>query len=798
MRHLVRETWTFLRAWRDAACRGYRNQYGILLAVPVVWGCLETYALPRAAPVGFLAMALFLERRPGRRLVMQALIYTLWSAWLGHHHPGPPAAGSGPRHEEHGPAAREDGGGPRRLEGRVLGFPGGDGRLSFTLATKLGRVRVMAEDPGFPIAPGQFLSISGEMVPPEAPTNPGQFDYPAYLRSLGIVSVVKANSIERIGGPGPWDRLVAATRGALESGLSLTVPAANRPLLEAALLGNTTDLDPAIMEDFRASGMLHILAISGQHVGLIALILLQIFSLLRLPRKLAFLATGGLMALYVPVSGGSISVVRSAIMFWCMLPSILWERPSRGLNNLALAACLCLLWMPYQILSLGFQLSFGATFFLILYSGPISRSMASIRLPGALQSLAGYAWPTAALSGIIFLGLLPILSASVHTLSPTSIAGNLATVGLSSAMLVAGCLALLAAPAGIIGGCFGEAAGQLAGLLALAVKGLARLPGSCRSAEAWPMSWSLLLLFLLLVLPFAIRRGKARVLLLLGLAAFSGRWAWDSIREGWSAPAQAAFLDVGQGDATVLRMPDGVILVDAGPADAGRKVILPYLRAAGINRLDMVVITHPDLDHYGGLAYVAERLPIGRIIHTGDGADTKAWKELEAVLAKRGVPWERARQGQYLYRYRGIRLEVLAPEGPGHFPDRNDNSLVCLLRMPGARLLLTGDMEKSSQAWLLAHAGEESAGSILKVPHHGSGRTTDMDFLRAMRPGIAVISAGRRNRFGHPGRETLETLRGLGSRLLMTPRDGAILYRNAGGVETWDTFLGSGAPDRKM
>ena len=684
------------------------------------------------------------------------------------------------------------------------GFPAlvagtdGPGKVSFTLALKDGKVRVMAGDPGFPIAPGQALSILGTKVPPEGPTNPGQFDYPAYLRSQGVSGVVKAGSIQLKGAPGPWNRLVARTREALEAGLAKTVPEAHRPLMEAALLGKTTDLDPAIMEDFRASGMLHILAISGQHVGLLALILLQIFSFLRLPRKMAFLATGGLMALYVPVCGGSISVVRSAIMFWCMLPSILWERPARGLNSLALAAAICLLLMPYQILSLGFQLSFGATFFLILYSRPISRSMASIRLPGPLQSLAGYVWPTAALSAVIFLGLLPILSSSVHTLSPTSIAGNLATVGLSSAMLVAGCLALLAAPAGILGGCFGETAGQLAGLLALIIKGLAQLPGSCRSAEAWPVFWSLLLLFLLLAFPFAARRGQGRTVLLLGLAAFSGRWAWDSIREGWQAPAQTAFLDVGQGDATLIKLPGAAILVDAGPADAGRKMILPYLRAAGIDRLDMVVITHPDLDHYGGLAYVAERFPIGRIIHTGDDADTKAWKDLKAVLAKRHVPWERAREGQYLYSYGALRLDILAPSGPGQFPGRNDNSLVCLLRMPGARLLLTGDMEKAAQAWLLGRAGRDVEGAILKVPHHGSERTTDMAFLRALRPAISVISAGRRNRFGHPGPETLETLRDLGSRLLLTPRDGAIHYRNTGGAESWDTFLGSGTPDRNM
>lgn len=563
------------------------------------------------------------------------------------------------------------------------------------------------------------------------------------------------------------------------------------------------------MEDFRASGMLHILAISGQHVGIFALILLRICSLLRLPRKAAFVLTGLLLAFYVPVCGSSISVIRSALMFWCALPGILLERPSMGMNNLAWAAFLCLLWMPSQILSLGFQLSFGATFFLILYSRPIARGMERLRVPRTLRGAIGYGWPTLALSGILFLALLPVLAATVHAASPTSVPGNLATVGLSSAMIIAGCLALLAAPAPLLGPCLGETAGLLAASLTSVIHFLADLPGSSLSVRALPLFWSLLLVLLLLVLPFALQRGRGRLVALLGLAAFSGRWACLAAADLWRAPVETVFLDVGQGDATVLRLPGAVMLIDAGPPDAGRKVIVPYLRSAGIGRLDLVVITHPDLDHYGGLREVAEALPIRKLVTAGDRAETKAWKDMEAILATRGVPWETARRGHALYGYNGgldapLSLKVLGPGHPGHFPDRNDNSVLGLLEAHGTRILFTGDMGRAAQAWLPRAPGApgiptaaDLRGSVLKVPHHGSDRTTDMAFLEALRPEVAIISAGRRNRFGHPGPAALETLQRMGSRLLLTPAHGAVTFHAAREGARWETYLPEVPRDRR-
>jgi competence protein ComEC len=814
MGRLVRAGWKsctgFLLGWRSASAKAYRRQAGLCLALPIAWGCVDAYLLPRTAAAGFLACVLFLEERIGKRLALQALLFVAWSQWLGtgmSHPDANPGAGLGG-----GPAAVQVGGAAEGflIEGRVDGFPSRKRKLTFALDTPRGVFRVTAPDTGFPIVPGLRLRIHARSTPPAPPTNPGQFDYPAYLRSQNLAGILEARSLEAIGGPGPWDRLIACLRTTLERGLDRHVPAAQAPLVRAAMLGATDDLDPDLVEDFKASGMLHILAISGQHVGLFALILLQIFALLRLPRKAAYLATGALLGLYVPICGSQISVLRAALMFWSCLPSVIWERPGSVLNNLGWAAVASLVWMPGQILSLGFQLSFAATFLLILYSRPMAVLTARLRLRSALPL---YLVSTPALSLVIFLGLYPLLAALVHTAAPSSILGNLITVGVSSGMIVSACLTLLAGPIAPVAAGFGESTGAFAALLSASVHRLAGWPGAAFSVAALPLGWSLFMGFLVLAFPFALRARKAGPFLLLGIAGFSARWAGGEAWQAWRKPASIAFLDVGQGDGTLCRLPGADILIDAGPPEAGRNVILPYLRAQGINRLDIVVVTHPDLDHYGGLAYVASHIGIGKVIHPGLDADTRAWSDLRATLAERGVPMTAVARGQSLYAGPGMGMSVLSPERAGQYSDRNDNSVVALLALRGRAFLFTGDMGPAAETDLLAHVGKGGVrirDAILKVPHHGSDLSNALPFLQEVRPPIAVFSAGRRNRFGHPGPATVDALERLGSRIYLTARDGAVTFacdRFAGNWSTWlpapaDTLGHHGidaarGPDRK-
>lgn len=774
----------FLLGWRMASAAAYRRQLGLYFAVPLVWGCLDAYALPGWSFLGFLACALFLEERPCRRLAIQTFAFVCWTAWLGAALQPSPSDRSFPPEASLSGDSRSGAWFP--VEGTVEGFPSRKRKLTFALETDRGAYRITSAETDFPIAPGQRLRFQARSIPPSPPTNPGQFDYPAYLRSQDLDGILEARSLADIGRPGPFDRLIAYLRTALEATLDRSVPAAQAPLLRAAMLGATDDLDPGLVEDFKASGMLHILAISGQHVGILALILLQVFALLRLPRKAAFLATGAALGLYVPICGNQISVLRAAIMFWACLPAVLWERPAFGLNSLGWAATIILAWMPHQILSLGFQLSFTATFLLILYSRPMARGLARLRQRKALPV---YLVSNSTLSLVIFLGVYPVLAALVHTVAPSSILGNLVTVGISSGMIVSACLTLLAGPIAPLSACFGESAGGLGALLSACVHRLAHWPGSSLSVAALPLGWSLALLFLVFAFPYAARARKGLAFALLGACAFSGRWAWGEAWRAWDGPASIAFLDVGQGDGTLCRLPGADILIDAGPPEAGRNVILPYLRSQGVNRLDVVIVTHPDLDHYGGLGYVASHMDIGKVIHPGLDADTHAWRDLKAVLEQRGVPMETAFRGQHLYSGKGASMTVLSPERQGQYPDRNDNSVVAHLDVRGRDVLFTGDMGPMPETALMAQGADRLRGAILKVPHHGSDLSSSREFLEAVRPPVAVFSAGRNNRFGHPGPATVETLEELDSRIYVTARDGAVTFAyRRGGIE-WSSYL---------
>ena len=772
----MRAAWAFLKFLHRETARHYRYQYGLVAVVPVIWGCLDAFLWPRIAPLGFLFTALFLEGRPGKRLAWQSLAFTAWCIYLGAVWQTIPSTtlGAKPNFQIH------------KLIGTVYGVPTLSPRCSFLFSTDRGLVRIQAEAPTFKLETGQTLALQVRESPPSPPTNSGQFDFPAYLRSQGVRAAYCAESLELLRPPPWYHRGINFIHAILDRTLTRSVPASQVPLLRACLLGSSEGLDPQIVEDFKASGMLHILAISGQHIGLLALILLQIFSLLRLPRKAAFLVTGILIAIYVPVCGGTISVLRSALMFWCVIPGILWERPGVAMNNLGWAAVIGLLWMPYQILSLGFQLSYAATFFLILYSRSLASLLKQLHIRHAVTT---YLVSTLILSVILYLAAYPVLASSMHATAPSSLVGNLVTISLSSGMLVASCLTILTGPWPLIPKCFGEMAGGFSQGLTTCIHVLAHGPGAAQSVATLPCIWGLFLIFLLVTFPYAARTGRGRILILVGITAFSGRWAYLQTFALWKEPSSVTFLDVGQGDGALCILPEANILIDAGPEEAGRNVILPYLRFHGINRLDLVVVTHPDLDHYGGLAYVAEHVDIGRVVYPGIEAETMAWKKLHAVLVQHHIPMIPVRRGQRLYGYPDISLSVLSPAYSGQFPERNDNSVVTYLEMRGQRLLFTGDMEAPAQEFLLSHAYPNLVGSILKVPHHGSDRSNPSDFLETLHPEIAILSAGRKNRFGHPGPVTVQALQNLGAKLFFTTKQGAITYASDRSHSGWSTWV---------
>lgn len=712
------------------------------------------------------------------------------------------------------------------MEVIVLSFPvrAADGGLVFPIEEKgSGRrkwrthLKALGEtEAPFP-AWGETWRIRGRIRFPPPPTNPGQFDYPRYLRSQDLEGLFEATAGHRLSPAPPPFRLVQRLRTRFEEALAGIIPAGELQMLRAALLGATDLLEPQLLQAFRDSGMLHILAISGQHVSLIALLLLQIFSFLRLPRKAAFLASAVLLGFYLPVTGAPISVTRSVLLFFLLLPAVLFERPGGTLYGLVLAGGLCLLVQPYQVLSLGFHLTFAATAVLLVFSPLLQRTAPAGRDGagggGFIASALAALRTSLALSLFVTLATWPFLAATTHSLSPLSVVGNLLTVPLSSGLLAAG---ILGVPAALIGlpvlpNLFGAAAALFARALGLAVEWLSGLPGSLVSAPSLsPLFLAVLGLFFVL-LPSALRRRRGKTLFLLGACIFIAGWAYGAIRDLVVRPVAVTFLDVGQGDAALVKLPGRLLLVDAGPGSgetgSGSRIILPALRAGGHQRIDQVLLTHPDLDHFGGLESLVGRFPIGEVLYGEEDSASLAFRRLRRKLALHGIPFRRVGCGDLLYRFGTIRLDLLHPcdedfaaLGPR---GKNERSLVVRLSAQGRVLLLAGDLGAPGEERLLSRSGIRSlaagptraslSADLLKVGHHGSNGSSSAAFLKAVGPRYGLLSCGRRNAYRHPGREALGRLQAEGIALFSTARDGAVRVRMKRQGLRFDRFLDSGA-----
>jgi competence protein ComEC len=245
------------------------------------------------------------------------------------------------------------------------------------------------------------------------------------------------------------------------------------------------------------------------------------------------------------------------------------------------------------------------------------------------------------------------------------------------------------------------------------------------------------------------------------------------------------FLDVGQGDAIVIRTPTGAaMLVDCGPAwegdDAGRRTILPFLRSQSIQKLDALFLTHPDTDHIGGAPSILGRVQVKRVFAGGDDWNEEKCPQLYRILRERKLNLTPLERGKSIETGKGVKLRVLNP-GNGKRSTDNEDSLVIRLEYGNSFLLLTGDAGAEAEANML-HCGEDLKAQIIKIAHHGSRFGSTERFLKAVHPQAAIILVGKRNRFGHPAPAVMRRLDGMHVRVFRTDRDGAITAETDGNV----------------
>jgi competence protein ComEC len=533
------------------------------------------------------------------------------------------------------------------------------------------------------------------------------------------------------------------------------------------VLGDRTGLDPGTAESFRIAGTYHVLALSGAQVALLAALATAGLRAFRAGPGLTALLVSAVLAFYAAFVGGDVPVVRATVMAVAVLAGRAIDLDGVVVNLLGLAAIVLLARQPSSIGDPGFQLSFVATLGLVGLSRPVEE-----RLGG----LPRWARAPLAASCAAQAALLPLLAWHFHRLAPAALVLNLAAVPLSAAVLLSG-FAVLAAGAvippaadtlGLLAWCFARAL-LLSGEIVRGAPLLdVRVPGPALGVTLVGAAG---------LVALAMRRRHALAVWAAATAALVAGWAPDVV----DGRFHVAFLDVGQGDAIVLRSPRGrTSLVDAGAAfegglDLGEAVVAPYLWHSGVGRVDHMVLTHPHPDHAGGAPFLARTFDVGEVwegVHPR--ADRGARASAEA-LAAAGVTRRAVRAG-VVQDWDGVQLEVLGPfGGPPPARTRNDDSVVLRATFGEVAVLLTGDLESAGERRL--RPGRALA---LKVAHHGSRSSSGPAFLEEVAPLLAVVSAGERNPFGHPHPDVLERHARAGVHVYRTDRDGMVTLSTDG------------------
>ena len=614
-------------------------------------------------------------------------------------------------------------------------------------------------------APGAVLDVRGRIAPLQAHD---EYERRRGTHALLLATEIRAGGARRGGLLGALDGVRARTERALTSG----IPAPQGALARGMVLGQDDALSDDVREDFRATGLAHLVAASGANIVLLATLVLALGAVAGLGLSARLWLAIALVAAYVPLAGAGPSIQRAAVMGVAGLVAALAGRPASRWYALLLAAALTLAWNPRAAEDAGWQLSFAAVLALLALAPPLRARLAAAGLPRGLAEAV-------AITAAATLGTAPLIALHFERLSLVSLPAN-----------------VLAAPAvapvmwlGTIAGALGQVAPWLAapvaalaalplGYLTWLADGAASLPFA-QVAVPSPGPVGVLAIYALAAATvLAWRRlpgaGRRRAVALFALAAVAA-CATLALRARMPAPPRdltISFLDVGQGDATLIQHGAAAVLVDTGPPGAP---ILARLRSAGVRRLDVLVLTHDALDHDGSAAAVLRALPVGLVL---DGEEATPHASIRGLAAAHGVRRIASDAGQRL-RAGALELRVLWPRRvpaapPGAEP--NDRATVLHVRDGAFDLLMTADAESNVVAALDLPVVE-----ALKVPHHGSEDPGLPGLLARLRPRAAVIEVGAHNGYGHPTPPTLAALRAAVPIVRRTDRDGTVKITIRGG-----------------
>ena len=644
---------------------------------------------------------------------------------------------------------------------------------------------------------GMHVRLEGMLVLPELPRNPGQFNrriYESgkkidfYLENPTVLEVKEQRSGVR--------EVVEIWKTEMMNRCEKIYPDEEAGILEAMLFGEKSELSGDIKELYQAAGISHVLVISGLHISLLALAVAGILRRLGFPMPVWVILSVGVLAGYGILIGQPTTAVRALLMFFVLQGARLLGRSYDLLSALAFAGILMLLDNPDLILDGGCRLSFCAVIGVGWYVSEKNKIFRSIgekekrknRGKGGKGSSVGAILENIRAGWYLWLFTLPVMLDTFYQVSVVGILWNLVAIPLLPVIIASGGLGVVLAGWNIF-------LGSLAGSPAYGMLQLYREIGNI--SEKLPVGmWTpgqpskpviagyYLVIFLLVLVEKQLIKREKRWKIFPGMELCSMLLLLLLMAHPWQQREKITFLDVGQGDASLLQSGGQTLLLDGGSTsqkNVGTYVILPYIKQQGISCLEAVVLTHTDQDHINGVTEVLEEgkkgwLTVKNLMYPYWMEGTEQGKQLKKLAEEAGASCRKIRAGDRLTIGKAEAV-VLYPKEQEKIAEPNAGSLVLFWKWEGVQAMFTGDLPEEKERELLQNL---PACEILQVGHHGSATSTCREFLEQVQPSLAVISCAMKNRYGHPSPDTVDRLKKTGCEIRYTMKSGAITIRKRG------------------
>ncbi|MBD3289919.1 DNA internalization-related competence protein ComEC/Rec2 [candidate division KSB1 bacterium] len=638
---------------------------------------------------------------------------------------------------------------------------------------------------------GDFITVIGKLKQPPAERNPGEFDYRKYLKAQGIYGIISVFDSSKIilsncTKEFPWwDEVLTASRRFLEDKIDSGFEGQNRALLKGLILGERGEILPEVKEAFGKTGVMHVLAVSGLHVGFIVLIFGGLFRLLFIPFRMASILTMFAALFYMALIGFKPPVVRATILVELYLLSTLLQRQANVYNLVSVAALIILLIDPIQLFQPSFQLSFVAVLAIIYFYRILKSTLEKFEFyrKAASIPLLNYVLELFLVSLAASCGTLPLTVYYFEKLPILSLFLNILVIPAVGLIIASGFIFILFA------GIMWSVSEVLASGLQTVIDGLIRF---IRMIADLPVSFvpvyqaellHIIAAYIFLILVFNLNNSRVRRICATVFVAIILLISMESVA-GSERCLEVTILDVGQGDASFIRFPNGTnMLIDGGDCteyvNAGQRHVLPFLKRQGIGKIDILMLSHADNDHVGGLPYILRNIEVGRVIDSGREADHEFYRDYRHLIDSLKIDYQSMKACEVVLEARDLGVFVFNPKDSLQYDDINNASLVLKIIYGDVSFLYTGDIEEPAEEYLLCYRDALRC-NVLKVAHHGSNTSSMDEFLHYANPEYAVISVGAYNRFNHPSERVIERLKKYGTKIIQTDENGAVIFKSDG------------------